>query len=71
MVQKVLSSIGGVENYGVIAVVLFFVVFLGVLAWALGLRRSYLDRMSRLPLESDDVECTPLPDEASSVNRHE
>jgi cbb3-type cytochrome oxidase subunit 3 len=71
MIQKVLSSIGGVGNYGVIAVVLFVVVFLGVLVWAFGLRRSYLDRMSHLPLESDHAEGTCSPHEVSSVNRHE
>ena len=71
MVQKVLSSIGGVGNYGVIAVLLFFVVFLGVLVWVFALRRPYLERMSRLPLESDDAgEALPSP-EISNVNRHE
>jgi len=71
MIQKVLNSIGGVGNYGVVAVVLFFVVFLGVLVWAFGLRRPYLDRMSRLPLEAEDAEGTLPPHEASSLNRHE
>ncbi len=56
MIQKVLSSIGGVGNYGVIAVILFFIVFLGVLFWAFGLRKTYLDRMSQLPLEGDATE---------------
>ena len=54
MIQNVLSGIGGVGVYGVIAVLLFFAVFLGVLYWAVGLRRPYLERMSRLPLEADD-----------------
>ncbi|MFM1944192.1 MAG: hypothetical protein RI897_3174 [Verrucomicrobiota bacterium] len=56
MIQKVLSSIGGVGNYGVIAVLLFFIVFLGVLFWAFGLRKTYLEEMSQLPLEGDDAE---------------
>jgi cbb3-type cytochrome oxidase subunit 3 len=71
MIQKVLTSIGGVGNYGVIAVVLFFAVFMGVLVWAFGLRRPFLDRMSRLPLESDDEESASLDPEVSTVNRHE
>jgi hypothetical protein len=37
----------------VIAVLLFFAVFLGVLVWALRLRAPYLDHMSRVPLEDD------------------
>jgi cbb3-type cytochrome oxidase subunit 3 len=72
MIQKVLSSIGGVGNYGVIAVILFFVVFLGVLLWVFGLRRTYLDRMSQLPLEGDDADLVldsnrPI----STLKRHE
>jgi len=54
MIRNVLSGIGGVGIYGVVAVLLFFGVFLGVLYWAMGLRRPYLERMSRLPLEADE-----------------
>jgi cbb3-type cytochrome oxidase subunit 3 len=53
MIQKVLSGIGGVGVYGVIAVVLFFVVFVGVVVWALSLRATEVERLSRLPLEDD------------------
>ena len=46
MIQNVLQHIGGIENYGVLSIVLFFLVFLGTLVWALRLKkptnRSYL-----------------------------
>ena len=71
MIQKVLSSIGGVGNYGVGAVILFFAVFLGVVAWVMGLRNSYLDRMSRLPLEAGDAEEGSPSPELPSANRYE
>ena len=61
MIKNVLSGIGGVGTYGVIAITLFFAVFLGVLGWVLLLKRPDLERASRLPLESDEE------DEAESM----
>jgi hypothetical protein len=71
MIQQVLSSIGGVGNYGVIAVVLFVVVFAGVLVWTFGLRRPYLDHMSHLPLEVDPADGVVTTDNLTSPNRHD
>jgi hypothetical protein len=51
MIENVLSRIGGVGMYGVISICLFFAVFLGVLVWMIGLKKSYLEKMSELPLD--------------------
>lgn len=51
MIKNVLTDIGGIGIYGVISVVLFFTVFGGSLIWAFLLRKSFLNDMSRLPLE--------------------
>lgn len=53
MIKNVLTDIGGVGIYGVISICLFFIVFTGSLVWAMGLRKSFLDSMSALPLEDD------------------
>jgi len=71
MIQKVLSGIGGVEVYGILSVALFFIVFLGVLIWALGLRRPYLDRMSRMPLEGDEAGHRAGAETRSNFDHHE
>jgi len=55
MIQKVLSHMGGVGVYGLISLLLFFAVFIGVLAWVLGLKPSYLKSMRQLPLEEDSA----------------
>jgi hypothetical protein len=55
MIQNVLSGIGGVGMYGVISICLFFTVFVGVLVWTLGLKKSYLDRMRELPLDGSSA----------------
>ena len=51
MIESVLSRIGGVGMYGVISICLFFAVFIGVLVWTLGLKKSYLQQMRQLPLD--------------------
>jgi hypothetical protein len=51
MIENVVNKMGGVGMYGVISICLFFAVFLGVLLWALRLKKSYLSAMSELPLE--------------------
>ena len=52
MIENVLSRMGGVGMYGVISILLFFAVFIGVLVWMIGLKKSYLEEMSELPLDS-------------------
>ncbi|MFM8419641.1 MAG: CcoQ/FixQ family Cbb3-type cytochrome c oxidase assembly chaperone [Verrucomicrobiota bacterium] len=50
MIKDSLMEIGGVGLYGVVSVLLFFTVFTLALAWALRLRRAFLDAMGALPL---------------------
>jgi hypothetical protein len=66
MIQNVLSGIGGVGIYGVISICLFFAVFVGVLVWITGLKRSYLNAMSELPL---DGAAAPESDAPRTANR--
>ncbi len=53
MIQNVLRHLGGIENYGILSICLFFVCFLGVLAWALCLKKPFLTSMAAKPLETD------------------
>ncbi len=69
MIKNVLSHIGGVELYGIVSILLFFVFFAGILIWAFRLGRDHLESMRQLPLRDDthDLAATPnLPD-----SRHE
>lgn len=54
MIQNVISKLGGIEHYGTTSLCLFVLVFTGVLIWALTQRKSHLDRMARVPLETDN-----------------
>jgi len=53
MIRNVLTTMGGIENYGILSLTLFFACFIGMLVWAFLLEKPFLKDMSRLPLESD------------------
>jgi hypothetical protein len=65
MIHNVLRTLGGVDRYGVISLCIFAVIFAGVLTWTFLQRKSFLDRMSQIPLEPDTDELT------SEKERHE
>ncbi|QIL74668.1 MULTISPECIES: hypothetical protein [Hymenobacter] len=54
MDKKVLQSIAGVEIYPLISFAIFFLFFLGLLIYVVIANRQHLDKMSKLPLLSDD-----------------
>jgi len=51
MIKNVLTNVGGVENFGIISICLFFVVFTGAMIWAATRKQTFLNEMSQLPLE--------------------
>lgn len=65
MIQNVLSKVGGIEVFGILSILLFFACFTGVILWVLWLKKPYLERMKRLPLEDEPApnkEDTAPPD---------
>ena len=54
MIRNVLERIGGIENYGIISILLFFACFAGALIWAFTLKKNYISKMKHLPLEDDE-----------------
>ena len=71
MIENVLSRIGGVGVYGVISICLFFAVFIGVLIWMVGLKKSYLERMGELPLDGAAGPESDTPLTANPKNQHD
>ena len=71
MVENVLSRIGGVGMYGVISILLFFGVFIGVLVWMISLKKSYLEEMRELPLDGAAGPESVAPPTANPENRHD
>jgi heme/copper-type cytochrome/quinol oxidase subunit 2 len=54
MYKNVLQSIGGVEVYAIISLLLFVIVFVGMLIIVMRMRKSTIDKMASLPLEGND-----------------
>jgi hypothetical protein len=51
MIQKLVTEIGGIANFGTISICLFILVFVGALVWAAVQKKTFLNSMSVLPLE--------------------
>jgi cytochrome c oxidase cbb3-type subunit IV len=58
MYKYVLQSIGGVEVYAIISLLLFFTVFVGMLVVVMRMKKSTIDEIAALPLENDIVRHT-------------
>jgi cbb3-type cytochrome oxidase subunit 3 len=56
MYKNILQSINGVEVYAIIALLVFFLFFVGVTIWLLRIDKNYIKEMSNLPLEQDNNE---------------
>jgi len=57
MFSQNLSSIDGVSIFPIISLVLFFVMFSGVLFWVLKKDKSYMEKLANIPLqEKNDIE---------------
>jgi len=55
-----IMSHAGLSGYAEIALILFFVTFLGIVVWVFWpSRRAEMDHASRLPLEDDPAPSTP------------
>ncbi len=55
MIANVIREIGGIANFGVISICLFFTVFTVALIRALLLKKSFVRDMSVIPLQDGDV----------------
>lgn len=71
MIKNVLSSIGGVEHFGIISICLFFAFFVGAIVWAFCQKRSHLDAMSALPLHPETDPARAPTQSTNREDRHE
>ena len=52
MFGEIIKSIPGVNFFTMIMTVVFFLVFIGIVVWAVRANKDYIQRMSALPLDS-------------------
>jgi cbb3-type cytochrome oxidase subunit 3 len=60
MYKNVLQAISGIEIYPVLSLLIFFLLFSAVVAWALTRKSQHLQYLAQLPLETDHQE-PPFP----------
>ncbi len=53
MIQNILRGLGGIDGYGITSLCLFTAIAAGVVVWTCAQKRQHLDRMARVPLETD------------------
>lgn len=52
MFGEIISNMPGITIFPIITTALFLLVFIGITIWALRANKSYIKRMSELPLDS-------------------
>lgn len=53
-VKNYMDSIDGVAIYPIISLLVFFILFVLLFWWVVTAKKDYLNKMSNLPLESND-----------------
>ena len=71
MIENVMHNLGGVGIFGMISICLFFAFFTGMLLWAAGLKRKYLNSMGQLPLEQEAPPALARPSHRTSDQEKE
>jgi len=52
MFGDIINQISGITIVPMISTVIFFLVFIGIVIWAIRVNKSYIKKMSELPLDS-------------------
>ena len=50
MISDVLESMQGIESYPIVALVIFFLIFLGIIIWSVRMDYNHRQYMKQLPL---------------------
>ena len=61
MLRDIFRTVGGIESYGMISMIIFVIFFTLLVLYAFSLKRKDVEEFSRLPLddfskESDDIQ---------------
>jgi cbb3-type cytochrome oxidase subunit 3 len=58
LVHSILREAENINAYGLFSFFLFFGFFIGVLVWALALKKNHLNHMAELPLDAEEKPST-------------
>ena len=54
MFKHYLTTSENVDFFGLLSLLIFFLVFAAVILWVIKMKKNYINEMSNLPLDSDD-----------------
>jgi len=54
MIRELLEHIPGISSYPVISMIIFILLFVGIVYWAVKVNKSYIKKMEELPLDSSN-----------------
>ena len=54
MIKDILQSIKDVEIYPIISLIVFFLLFIGIVVWLIKMDKEKVNRMKNLPLNNDN-----------------
>ncbi|MBN1407108.1 MAG: CcoQ/FixQ family Cbb3-type cytochrome c oxidase assembly chaperone [Calditrichaceae bacterium] len=55
MFSEIMSTISGITIFPIITTIIFFLIFIGIVIWAFRADKSYISKMSELPLDSTRI----------------
>jgi cbb3-type cytochrome oxidase subunit 3 len=55
MFKQIFESMSDIGIFGLISMILFFLIFLGVIYWTIRADKKYLEKMENMPLDSPKI----------------
>ena len=62
LLRTILHRVGSIEQYGILSLCLFCLVFTGVIVWAFAQKKNHLDYMARAALDPDSEDPKNIKD---------
>ncbi|AKQ44955.1 hypothetical protein TH63_03830 [Rufibacter radiotolerans] len=60
MYKEILQSIDGIAIYPIISFLIFFIFFLGLIAYVVLVKKEYIQSMKEMPLQNENGFAQPL-----------
>ena len=55
MFKQIFESMSDIGVFGLVAMILFFLIFLGIVYWTIRADKKYLKKMENMPLDSSKI----------------
>jgi hypothetical protein len=55
MIKNLFEAMSGIEIFGIVSTILFFIVFTAIIIWSLKADKQYLDKMRKMPLDPSNI----------------